>query len=254
MSRVLLRAPERLREDDRIVPGQPAAREWNRFWAASGILIAIIASGRALFHVYHRRLLHRYVKWNGRVLEIGSGSGSLLLSIAPRVAEVVGLDSSAAALAQARAEQARRGVTNARFLLGDCRAVPFEQMFDVVWSAGLIEHFFERDIDVVRQHVKAATHRGYILVSVPHAYSIHRLHYALTRLRPLRHFWPWSSEDRFQRFYTRSQLAALGARLELPYRVFFLPPAPLGVIFGLVILEIRKGEAGTSDALGEGTT
>ncbi|MEX2054969.1 MAG: hypothetical protein WD972_02200, partial [Candidatus Andersenbacteria bacterium] len=105
---------------------------------------------------------------------------------------------------------------------------------------GLIEHFFEHDIDIVRQHLKATKPGGTVVLAVPYAYSLHRLHYLITRPRLLRWLWPWSQERHFQRFYSHRDLATLGARLDRPTKVFLLPPAALGWLLGIIILEIKK--------------
>lgn len=75
----------------------------------------------------------------GRLLDVGCGPGIVGLALAPRFAEVVGVDPDEGMVAEARRQAGRRGVTNARWLrsraedlpagLGRFRAVVFAQSF-----------------------------------------------------------------------------------------------------------------------------
>ncbi len=186
------------------------------------------------------KLVLPHVSSEGRTLELGSGTAQLTLMIAPHIKEAVGLDISSEGLAIASRERDRLGIKNATFVKGDVQDVPFNQEFDVVWSAGLIEHFFDHDIDIVRQHIKAVKPGGVVVMSVPYAYSLHSLHYALTRPALTRRFWPWSQELHFQKFYSKQDLIHLAKRLGLPYKVYFLRPWMLGLPLGIIVLEIRN--------------
>ncbi len=212
---------------------------WDGVWqtAASGSLIT-----RLRYH-YNWRLgsiLARHSTPQSRLLELGCGTAQLSLMMASRVKEVVGLDISSEGLAIAEREKQKLGVKNVSFVKADCRAVPFENEFDVVWSAGLIEHFFEKDIEIVKQHLRAVKPGGTVVMSVPYAYSLHSLQYLISRPTLLRWLWPWSRERHFQRFYSKGQLAELGERLGLPYTVSFLPPWPIGLLLGIIVIEIKK--------------
>ncbi len=80
-----------------------------------------------------------------RVLEVGSARGDTAFFLAPRVAEVVGIDAAPAAVSAARAEAARRGVANVSFLEADARdlaRVPGAP-FDVVLLADFVEHVLD---------------------------------------------------------------------------------------------------------------
>ena len=80
---------------------------------------------------------------DARVLDVATGTGTVALTLAPRAAEVVGTDLSAAMLAQARARAA--GHPNVLLMEAEATALPFaEDTFDVVvCGAGL---FFVPDM------------------------------------------------------------------------------------------------------------
>lgn len=186
------------------------------------------------------QLILPHVSKEGRTLELGSGTAQLTLMVAPHIKEAVGLDISSEGLAIANREKARLNVPNATFVKADVQDVPFNNEFDVVWSAGLIEHFFDHDIDIVKQHLKATKPGGVVVMSVPYAYSLHSLHYALTRPALLRRFWPWSQERHFQKFYSKQDLENLAKRIGFPYTVYFLRPWVIGLLLGIIVLEIRN--------------
>ncbi|MGH9856388.1 MAG: class I SAM-dependent methyltransferase [Acidobacteriota bacterium] len=211
---------------------------WDHIWqtGASG---CFISAGREAYNVLLRKLLMRHLSLKSRLLELGCGTSTLTLSLAPHIKELVGLDISAKGLDIARQNQEKWKISNATFVKADCRNVPFVGEFDVVWSAGLIEHFFDEDINIVREHLKALKPGGVALMSVPYAYSLHSLHYLLTRPAVTRRFWPWSQERYFQRFYSHRDLHVLGKCLGSLFKVYLLPPAPLGLLLGIIILEVQ---------------
>lgn len=212
---------------------------WDHVWqtGASGNVITTL---REYYSGRLRNLITPHITKTSRVLELGCGTSTLLLSLAPRVQEVVGIDISSEGLKIAERHKAESNIPNARFVKADCRNVPYTNEFDVVYSAGLIEHFFEQDIDVVRQHLKALKPGGVAIMSVPYKYSLHSLHYLLTRPSITRRFWPWSQERNFQRFYSGNDLHRLGKRIGQPYRVYVLPPTLVGLLLGIIVLEIRR--------------
>ena len=212
---------------------------WDEVWqtAAAGRIITAL---REYYSSLLRNLITPHISQDSRVLELGCGTATLLLSLAPEVTEVVGLDISSEALKIARGHQAERRIGNATLMKTDCQQVPFQEEFDLVYSAGLIEHFFERDTEIVAQHLKALKPGGRVVMSVPYAFTLHGLHYLLTRPRMTRRFWPWSQERYFQKFYTLAALRNVGAKTGLPHRAYFLSPWPIGLGLGIAVMEIVK--------------
>lgn len=212
---------------------------WDEVWEgkAAGRVITTL---REFYSGRLRQLIAPHIDGRSRILELGCGTATLLLSLAPRAREVVGLDISSEGLKIAQGHQARQGVANARFVKADCQNVPFENEFDVVYSAGLIEHFFDDDVAIVRQHLKAVKPGGRAIMSVPYAYTLHGLHYMFTRPKFTRRFWPWSQEQHFQKFYSRQRLRAVGRKAGYPFRVYFLRPWLVGLLLGILVLEISK--------------
>ena len=81
--------------------------------------------------------LKRSGNQNGTILEIGTGSGNIALALGKFFpgARITSLEKSGDALAVARRNCARHGITNVEFLLGDVLALEFEgRVFDAVIS------------------------------------------------------------------------------------------------------------------------
>lgn len=213
---------------------------WDEIWKQRGVVMKLIAAVRHGLHQLHQRLLLRVLPPQADVLELGCGTASLTLSLASRLRRLVGLDISDEALRIADAARERLGIRNAEFVKGDCRSVPFENAFDLSWSAGLIEHFFDDDWRIANEHLRAVKPGGTALMSVPSTYSLHHLHYLLTRPALLRRFWPWSDVRHFQKFYSPKTLTEVGRKTGQPFLVFYLPPSIVGFFLGILILQITK--------------
>lgn len=77
------------------------------------------------------------------VLDVGCGPGTITADLAARVApgQVTAVDSSDAALDEARQEAAQRGVTNVGFAVADVHALDFpDDSFDVVHAHQVLQH------------------------------------------------------------------------------------------------------------------
>lgn len=71
---------------------------------------------------------------HSRVLSLGCGIGDTELLLAPKVAEITGLDLSPTAIRQARQDAGRMNIRNARFLEGTSRPIPLNRA-PSIWSS-----------------------------------------------------------------------------------------------------------------------
>jgi SAM-dependent methyltransferase len=103
---------------------------------------------------------------SGRFLEAGCGAAANALNLALRGVDVAGVDLSPNAVAAARSEFRRRGLT-AEFVQGDVRALPFDDgTFAFVYAGGVLEHFHElrRSLEELARVLRGG---GRLLVTVP---------------------------------------------------------------------------------------
>ncbi|WP_425092129.1 class I SAM-dependent methyltransferase [Tropicimonas sp. S265A] len=98
-----------------------------------------------------------------RVLEIGCGTGSTALHLAPAVSQIVATDISSAMIAIAEDKRRAAGTTNARFARADASETLYEAPFDVVMSFSLL-HLVE-DVPGVLDSVYAQLKPGGLFLS-----------------------------------------------------------------------------------------
>jgi SAM-dependent methyltransferase len=105
-----------------------------------------------------------------RILEVGSGSGLVSLALAETGARVTLCDISPEALRFSEAAFARRNACG-EMIQGSILGLPFEDAaFDVVWNAGVIEHFkAEEQIQALREMLRVTRPGGRVVVAVPWA-------------------------------------------------------------------------------------
>ena len=111
-----------------------------------------------------------------RVLSLGCGIGDTELLLAPHVAEVTGVDLSPAAIRQARADAARLGIGNARFLEGSSAEGPF----DAVIAIFFLHHLSDADLAALPERLRQWLSPGGVFYSLDP--SRHRLSGAAGRL------------------------------------------------------------------------
>jgi 2-polyprenyl-3-methyl-5-hydroxy-6-metoxy-1,4-benzoquinol methylase len=205
--------------------------EWQRIWQQKGFLASLVSWGRQIYNRYFLEFFLPRISHDTRFLELGSGTSSLLVSLAPHMKEAVGMDiaETSITLSTQAADAAR--VTNARFILADCLTAEPDPSYDIVWSQGLMEHF-DNPRAIAEAHFKFLKPGGTALISIPYRYSYHAIWYLLTRPMFLRRFWPWTD----QQFLTKQTLRIIGKSITPNTKVYLLKPPFLG----LAILELRK--------------
>jgi ubiquinone/menaquinone biosynthesis C-methylase UbiE len=98
---------------------------------------------------------------NWRVLSLGCGIGDTELLIAPHVGEMVGVDLSPKAIAQARSDARHEGVANARFFTGDWReAVSGHGRFDLVLGVFFLHHLSDGELGAAPGELRAVLQPG----------------------------------------------------------------------------------------------
>jgi SAM-dependent methyltransferase len=135
---------------------------------------------QAYTRILWNRILPRFLPKGGgrRIIELGSAPGKNLLPWRTRFGyEIFGADFSETGMAAQRQLFARLGLDESRSIFADFLSEDFlrahAEAYDVVYSAGLIEHFSEprTAIDV---HLKILKPGGYLVISIPNIVGIYR--------------------------------------------------------------------------------
>jgi ubiquinone/menaquinone biosynthesis C-methylase UbiE len=82
------------------------------------------------------------VRSDSRVLDVACGPGFVAMAFAPKCRSVLGIDATDRLVLRARAETARRGISNVSFTLGNVERMPFEAAeFDLATCRFAFHHF-----------------------------------------------------------------------------------------------------------------
>jgi ubiquinone/menaquinone biosynthesis C-methylase UbiE len=122
-----------------------------------------LADLRSRFQRYRvQKVLSIYDPMPGeRVLDMGCGWGTFEWTLAPRVAEIVGVDFSARSVELCERRRAALGLGNARFVHADAGATGLAaDAFDLVIAADLFEHLYPDDAERVAREAHRVLKRG----------------------------------------------------------------------------------------------
>jgi len=108
-----------------------------------------------------------------RILDIGCGTGHLTAKIAEAGAQVVGVDRQLSMIAAAR-----QAYPDLRFEVADARELPFEAIFDAVFSNAAL-HWIHQPELVIRNIWKALQPRGRFVAELGGKGNVHKLKCAM---------------------------------------------------------------------------
>ncbi|HEY0183589.1 MAG TPA: metalloregulator ArsR/SmtB family transcription factor [Rhodopila sp.] len=136
----------------------------------------------------------------GRLLDIGTGTGRVLELLAPRVRQALGVDASKAMLALARARLSSPGFAHCAVRLADMYRLPLaDHSFDTV-VLQMVLHHAEDPAGAVREATRVLAPGGRLLV-------IDLVEHDRTELTDkLAHRWPGFSDAAINRMFTATEL------------------------------------------------
>ncbi len=158
------------------------------------------------FKIYasRRKLLERklYVDRDMAVFEAGSGPAHDSVVFAEKGARVTAFDQSETALRLGKSEYASLGLS-LKTIHGDLKSIPVDDnQYDLVWNAGVLEHFKPGDdLHVLKEMMRITKPDGMVFSIVPNRfYFLYQLH--LRRNRANRQYG-------YERAFTRCSLMRL---------------------------------------------
>lgn len=124
---------------------------------------------------YSKRIFKDLSVKKGSFLDIGTGSGFMVIEAAKRGMKATGLDISKEAIVLcrelARRELQKKESVGAKFVVGDAENLPFdESQFDRVVSIALLEHL-ENDKKAIKEIARVTKKDGIISICVPNTYE-----------------------------------------------------------------------------------
>jgi ubiquinone/menaquinone biosynthesis C-methylase UbiE len=184
------------------------------------------------------------------VLDVACGTGRLTLPLAAKARHVTGFDLTPKMVDIARQAQARAGVTNIDWQMGDVHALPFADAAFTLVTCGLAVHHFTEPATVLAEMRRACRPGGRLAVMdlTPPADKVA----AFDRFEKLR-------DPSHAHALTPEELRGLGRDLglsEVAVRTFLTPAAPIDVILSWplpetsTIDELREMILADPDALG----
>ncbi|WP_059104856.1 class I SAM-dependent methyltransferase [Shouchella shacheensis] len=136
-----------------------------------------------------------------RLLDVATGAGHVVKTIAPHVASVTAIDITPEMLSVAETFVKDEGITNATFLEGPAEALPFEDAsFDVVITR-IAAHHFERPLAFVNEAARVLNDRGrlFILDNVaPEDGEMDRFYNEVEKQRDQSHVRAWKKSEWIQ--------------------------------------------------------
>jgi len=165
-------------------------RTWDEYWGVYNSS----AEWDDQSEIIYRFIRREYTQDRMRVLEVGSGTGRISATIGRDGHDVYLVDMSPNAFRISRDIFSRLGQAG-RFIRATAFQLPFlSRTFDLVWSAGLLEHFsHNQQRAIVNEMARITRARGRILVIVPNRRAIV---YDLARRISMRlGTWPYGPEQ-----------------------------------------------------------
>lgn len=110
---------------------------------------------------------------NINILEAGSGSGVISAQLSRNGANTTLLDYSKNALITSQKYFLENNIIGAKFVEGNILELPFkDNTFDVVWNAGVIEHFLdEGKKTVIKEMFRVTKQGGKVIIIFPYCWS-----------------------------------------------------------------------------------
>jgi len=166
---------------------------WNKQHTRQSAIYSLIYTLREhYFSSTFARFARKRIKV-GLVLEVGCGTAQCSLKILTKDVNIIGADFSASALQLAKKYSAplQSSYSNIAFIVTDAFKLPFqEDVFDAVWSIGLLEHF-EKPSEALKEMRRVIRPEGKVMAIVPFRYGpLGILNYGFRKLRR-----EWIRED-----------------------------------------------------------
>ena len=202
---------------------------WDHYWKSKNIVSRIVDFMRT--HYFSKIPIYRIGNLKNKViLEAGCGSSETLVKMAGKAKKVVGIDISPNSIRMSKKnfEMHKTPKNKYSLVLGDITKMKFkDNTFDVVFNAGVIEHFDDDKINnkPVEEMIRVTKKGGKVVILVPSVYSLFYVYYLISRIPGLNKMFPGEVSHRFYSFkIMKGQLDELNVKynVRLCFRTMFI--------------------------------
>lgn len=180
----------------------PTEENWDKEWKPYNQNPYFKPNKRVLDIV---RICFDYQLKDKRIIELGAGSGSDIISLVQEGAKGFALDFSRQAI-RAIKYWAKKKKVDVETVKADIKNIPYpDNHFDLVYSVGLMEHF-KNYVSLLKEQIRVIKPGGFLLIDVPQKYTLYTIVKHI-RLKLGSHPFGWETE------YSRAGLIKLAARL-----------------------------------------
>jgi ubiquinone/menaquinone biosynthesis C-methylase UbiE len=188
-------------------------QEWKDFWDGKKSSFSKNTVNLARKYYFSKAILKQLKNYKNKViLEAGSGTCESLVHLVKKAKKVVGLDNCPGAikLGYKNFRKAKIKKDKYQLILGDIFNIPFpENSFDVVFNAGVIEHF--DSIKPIKEMLRVTKKGGTTIILVPAKTSLYTLVFKILTLVGLRDFYPWEEHKFYTKKMMKEELRRAGA-------------------------------------------
>lgn len=139
---------------------------WSHYWES----VKKVDAWDSLSELIYLTLLRELTEHQGRaIMEAGCGTGRISHRLALAGAEVTCLDITEEALALAKVTF---GETPGHFIRGSILTLPQSHSYDMVWNAGVLEHFKPEDqSQALAEFISVVSGNGVVVILTPYSKS-----------------------------------------------------------------------------------
>ena len=129
---------------------------------------------------------------NKKILELGAGSGSDIVSLAKNQAKAYAIDFSKESIITTKYWANEKNV-KVTAIKADIKKIPHkDKYFDLVYSVGLMEHF-ENNLKYIKEQIRVIKPKGFLIIDVPQKYTLYTIAKHI-RMKLNTHPFGWETE------------------------------------------------------------
>lgn len=188
--------------------------EWNDFWQEEKTSFSKNIVNFARKYYFSKMIAKQLKNYNNKtVLEAGSGSCESLIYITKKAKKIIGLDNSKNAINLGHKNFRKANIPKEQYqlVLGDIFNIPFpDNSFDIVFNAGVIEHF--DSIKPIKEMIRVTKQGGKTVIAVPAKNSVYTWIFKILHLLKLKKYYPWEEHKFYTKKMMKKELIISGAK------------------------------------------